>query len=123
MTLLHNLFQTSPEAVLFLSLSLGYAIGAIPLGRFQLGGVGGTLVAAVIISQVGLDISTSLKSVTFALFIYAVGYVSGPQFFNALNRSALKEIAMSVFIAATGVVVGNSIRLVSAAESGDAPGS
>jgi putative transport protein len=104
MTLLHNLFQTSPEAALFLSLTLGYAIGAIPLGRFQLGGVGGTLVAAVILSQAGVDISTSLKSVTFALFIYAVGYVSGPQFFNALNRSALKEIAMSVFIAATGLV-------------------
>lgn len=79
---LHNIFQKSPEAALFLSLAVGYAIGKITFGRFQLGGVAGSLLAAVVISQVGVEIDNGVKAVMFAVFIYAVGYESGPQFFN-----------------------------------------
>lgn len=47
---LHEIFQKSPESALFLALSVGYAIGKITFGRFQLGGVAGSLLAAVVIS-------------------------------------------------------------------------
>ena len=100
---LHNIFQKSPEAALFLSLAVGYAIGKITFGRFQLGGVAGSLLAAVVISQVGVEIDNGVKAVMFAVFIYAVGYESGPQFFNSLNRSSLREIAMAVFMAVAGL--------------------
>ncbi|WP_416049590.1 aspartate-alanine antiporter [Cupriavidus basilensis] len=100
---LHNIFQKSPEAALFLSLAVGYAIGKITFGRFQLGGVAGSLLAAVVISQVGVEIDNGVKAVMFAVFIYAVGYESGPQFFNSLNRSSLREIAMAVFMAVVGL--------------------
>lgn len=103
MSWLHDLFQKSPEAALFLTLAIGYAIGKIKFGKFQLGGVGGSLLAAVVISQVGVEIDNGVKAVMFALFIYAVGYSSGPQFFNSLNRSSLKEIALAVFVAATAL--------------------
>ncbi|MFX5747443.1 aspartate-alanine antiporter, partial [Acinetobacter baumannii] len=33
-----------------------------------------------------------------------VGYESGPQFFSSLNRSTLREIAMAVFLAVSGLV-------------------
>ena len=41
---LHHIFQKSPEIALFLSLAAGYFIGQINFGKFQLGGVGGSLI-------------------------------------------------------------------------------
>jgi putative transport protein len=101
---LHPIFQKSPEVALFMSLAIGYFIGQINFGKFQLGGVGGSLLAAVVISQAGVQIDNGVKSVMFAVFIYAVGYDSGPQFFNSINRKTLREIAMAVFLAATALV-------------------
>jgi len=101
---LHHVFQKSPEMALFLSLAAGYFIGQINFGKFQLGGVGGSLLAAVVISQAGVTIDNGVKSVMFAVFIYAVGYDSGPGFFNSLNRKTLREIAMAVFLAVTALI-------------------
>ncbi|MDR3101251.1 MAG: aspartate-alanine antiporter [Paraburkholderia sp.] len=100
---LHDIFHKSPEIALFLSLAVGYWVGQINFGKFQLGGVGGSLLAAVVISQVGVTIDNGVKSVMFAVFIYAVGYDSGPGFFNSLNRKTLREIAMAVFMALAGL--------------------
>lgn len=50
---LHALFAASPEIALFLSLALGYRLGKVNFGKFQLGGVAGSLLVAVVISQVG----------------------------------------------------------------------
>ncbi|WP_322050941.1 aspartate-alanine antiporter [Paraburkholderia bannensis] len=100
---LHDIFHKSPEIALFLSLAVGYWIGQINFGKFQLGGVGGSLLAAVVVSQVGVTIDNGVKSVMFAVFIYAVGYDSGPGFFNSLNRKTLREIAMAVFMALAGL--------------------
>jgi putative transport protein len=101
---IHQIFQKSPEVALFLSLAVGYLIGQINFGKFQLGGVGGSLLAAVVISQAGVQIDNGVKSIMFAVFIYAVGYDSGPQFFNSLNRKTLREIAMAVFLAVSALV-------------------
>ncbi|PYE18235.1 putative transport protein [Paraburkholderia silvatlantica] len=100
---LHDIFHKSPEIALFLSLAVGYWIGQINFGKFQLGGVGGSLLAAVVVSQVGVTVDNGVKSVMFAVFIYAVGYDSGPGFFNSLNRRTLREIAMAVFMALAGL--------------------
>jgi len=101
---LHNIFHKSPEMALFLSLAAGYFIGQIKFGKFQLGGVGGSLLAAVVISQAGVTIDNGVKAVMFAVFIYAVGYDSGPGFFNSLNRKTLREIAMAVFLAVSALI-------------------
>jgi putative transport protein len=101
---IHQVFTKSPEIALFLSLAAGYFIGQINFGKFQLGGVGGSLLAAVVISQFGVQIDNGVKSVMFAIFIYAVGYDSGPQFFNSLSRKTLREIAMAVFLAVSALV-------------------
>ncbi len=100
---LHRFFTHAPEAALFLSLAIGYAIGRIQIGKFTLGGVGGSLLVAVALSQVGVQVDNGVKAVMFALFIYAVGYESGPQFFNSLNRAAVKEIVLALFIAIAGL--------------------
>ena len=66
---LHETFKKSPEMALFLSLAVGYWIGKIKFGKFQLGGVAGSLLVAVIVSQVGVQVDAGVKAVLFALFI------------------------------------------------------
>lgn len=100
---LHELFKKSPEMALFLSLAVGYAIGKIKFGKFQLGGVAGSLLVAVLVSQVGVQIDSGVKAVLFALFIYAVGFESGPQFFSSLGRQSVKEIVLAAVMALTGL--------------------
>ena len=101
---LQSVFEQAPEIALFLSLAGGYALGKIHYGKFQLGGVAGSLLVAVVISQVGVHIDNGVKAVLFALFIYAVGFESGPQFFRSLGRQSLREIAMAAVLAISGFV-------------------
>lgn len=103
MTALASIFHQSPEIALFLSLAVGYWVGKFQFGKFQLGGVAGSLLAAVVISQVGVTIDNGVKSVLFALFIYAVGFESGPQFFRSLGRQSLREIVMAAVLAISGL--------------------
>jgi putative transport protein len=101
---LHETFGHSAELVLFLALALGYLVGKIRIGNFQLGGVAGSLLAAVILSQIGVVVDNGVKAILFALFIYAVGFESGPQFFASLGRQSVKEILLAVVLAISGLV-------------------
>ena len=103
-TQVHALLNAAPEIALFLCLALGYRIGKIHFGKFQLGGVAGSLLVAVVVSQIGVTTDAGLKNVLFALFIYAVGYESGPQFFRSLNRQSLREIFTALCLAVTGLL-------------------
>ena len=38
---------------------------------------------AFVIGQLGVNIDSGIKGIFFALFIYAVGFQGGPQFFHA----------------------------------------
>ncbi|WFU34034.1 aspartate-alanine antiporter [Bradyrhizobium brasilense] len=96
--------KQAPEILLFLSLAIGYWIGQIHYGKFQLGGVAGSLLAAVALSLFGVSVDNGEKALLFALFIYAVGFESGPQFFKSLGRQSLREILLAVFTAVAGLV-------------------
>lgn len=78
-------FVEQPVVALFISLALGYLIGKIRIGSVQVGGVCGTLFVALAIGQLGVKISPDLKNVAFALFIFALGFTAGPQFFNNIR--------------------------------------
>ena len=93
----------SPEILIFLALAIGYWIGKFQLGKFQLGGVAGSLLVAVLLSLLGVPIDNGVKSILFALFIYAVGFESGPQFFKSLGRSSIREIILAAFMALSGL--------------------
>lgn len=104
MSFLQSIFQQSPEIALFLSLAGGYWIGKFQFGKFQLGGVAGSLLVAVVLSQIGITIDNGIKAVLFALFIYAVGFESGPQFFRSLGRKSIREIVMAAVLAISGLL-------------------
>jgi putative transport protein len=97
MEFLHALFHKSPIIALFLALAMGYGIGKIKIGNCQLGGLAGTLFAAILIGQVGVDVDTEVKSIAFALFIYALGFTAGPQFFGSLGRKTFNQVYLAVF--------------------------
>lgn len=101
---LHGLLAQSPEIAIFLSLAGGYWIGKFRFGKFQLGGVAGSLLVAVLISQLGVHVDNGIKAVLFALFIYAVGFESGPQFFRSLGRHSIREIILAAVLAISGLV-------------------
>lgn len=94
----------SPEILLFLSLAIGFWIGQFQFGKFQFGGVAGSLLVAVILSLIGVPIDNGVKAILFALFIYAVGFESGPQFFKSLGPQSIKEILLAIFMAVCGLI-------------------
>ncbi|WP_028202068.1 aspartate-alanine antiporter [Paraburkholderia nodosa] len=81
-----ELLKSQPEIALFVSLALGYLIGSIRFGPISLGGVCGTLIVALVLGQTGARISPDLKNIAFALFIFALGFTGGPQFFANVGR-------------------------------------
>lgn len=87
---------SQPELCIFLSIGLGYFIGQRKIGPVQLGGVCGTLLVALLLGQSGVSISGDVKNVFFALFIFALGYAGGPQFFSSLNARGLRMGLLSL---------------------------
>jgi putative transport protein len=104
MNLLHRLVTAEPLLALFVTIALGYLVGKIKIGSFVLGGIAGTLLVGVIIGQLGVNIDSGIKGVFFALFIYAVGYQGGPQFFHALNRRSLNQLASAFVMCFVGLL-------------------
>ncbi|AHH20967.1 putative transporter, aspartate/alanine exchanger family [Nocardia nova SH22a] len=108
-----SLLQQTPEIALFLCLAAGYAVGKIRLWKLSLGGVAGTLIVAIFVGMAGhITIDDQVKNIAFALFIFTLGYISGPTFFASLNRKSLKygaftlvEVASVLAITALATVV------------------
>ncbi len=101
---LDHLFDAQPLLALFVTVALGYLVGKIQIGRFTLGGIAGTLLVGVVVGQLEVPIDDSIKSIFFALFIYAVGYQGGPQFFHSLNRRSLNQLASALLMCVVGLL-------------------
>jgi putative transport protein len=85
-----------PEIAIFLSLGLGYYFGKFTFKGIGLGSVTATLLAGVIIGQIGITISAPLKATVFLMFLFAVGYGVGPQFVRGVAKDGLPQAIFSV---------------------------
>ena len=94
-----------PELAIFLALAIGFWIGPMKLAGFSLGNVTATLLAAVVIGQLLITISPNVKSIFFLIFLFAVGYGVGPQFFQGLAREGPKQIGFAVIVLAFCLLV------------------
>ncbi len=90
--------RSSPELAIFLALAIGSWIGPKKLAGFSLGNVTATLLAAVAIGQLEIAVPGPIKMTFFLLFLFAVGYGVGPQFFAGLGRDGPKQILFSVIV-------------------------
>ncbi|TMV05719.1 aspartate-alanine antiporter [Ruegeria sediminis] len=104
MEALDRLFDALPYLALFVAISLGYLVGKFTVGRFVLGGIAGTLLVGVGVGQFGVELDSGVKTVFFALFIYAVGYQGGPQFAHALNLRSLNELVSAFAMCFVGLL-------------------
>ncbi|MBT5374665.1 MAG: aspartate-alanine antiporter [Rhodospirillaceae bacterium] len=104
MEFIDQLFDKAPILALFITVALGYFVGKFKIGRFVLGGIAGTLIVGVLIGQLDIHIDRSLKTIFFALFIYAVGFQGGPQFFHALNRRTLNQLVSAFVMCFVGLL-------------------
>ncbi len=87
-----------PELAIFLTLSLGYFIGKFKIGSFSLGTVTSVLLVGVLIGQLDIVISPNVKSVFFLMFLFAVGYSVGPQFFGGLKKDGLPQMLYAAVV-------------------------
>lgn len=104
MQFVYDLITREPLLALFLTIALGYFAGKLKIGSFVLGGIAGTLLVGVLIGQFGITIDNGIKGIFFALFIYAVGYQGGPQFFHALNRRSLNQLISAFVMCLSGLL-------------------
>ena len=90
--------RSYPEIAVFLSLALGYYFGSFTYKGLGLGAVTATLIAAVIIGQLGITISGPLKPFFFLMFLFAIGYGVGPQFVRGIAQDGLPQALFAVVV-------------------------
>src|ERR1700746_1712641 len=85
-----------PEIAIFLALAIGYYLGKFTFKGIGLGSVTATLLAGVLIGQIGITISQPLKAFVFLMFLFAVGYGVGPQFVRGVAKDGLPQALFAV---------------------------
>src|SRR5437762_3391503 len=101
MNYLTNALREHQELAIFLTLAIGFLIGRVKIGSFSLGMVVGTLLAGVAVGQLNIQVPAVVKYVFFDLFLFTTGYKVGPQFFRALKKDALPQLALTVVLCVT----------------------
>jgi putative transport protein len=97
--------RQNPELAIFLTLAIGFLIGHLRFGSFSLGIVVGCLFAGVLVGQLDIKVSPLVKTVFFDLFLFTTGYKVGPQFFRGLKRDALPQLALTVVLCVTCLLI------------------
>ncbi|MGH8877297.1 MAG: aspartate-alanine antiporter [Stackebrandtia sp.] len=108
-----SLLQSTPEIALFVCLAIGFAVGKVRIWKLSLGGVAGTLIVSIVVGMFGgISLNDEVKNIAFALFIFTLGYISGPSFFASLNRKSLRygiftviEVVTVLGLTAAAVVI------------------
>src|SRR5829696_1872044 len=85
-----------PEIAFFLTLAIGYYFGRFTFKGIGLGSVTATLLAGVLIGQIGITIAQPLKATVFLMFLFAVGYGVGPQFVRGVARDGVPQAVYTV---------------------------
>src|SRR3954466_7337509 len=101
MNYLSQALREHQELAVFLTLAIGFFIGRIRIGSFSLGTVVGTLLAGVAIGQLNIQVPATVKYVFFDLFLFTTGYKVGPQFFRALKKDAMTQVALTLVLCVT----------------------
>src|ERR1051326_8859314 len=94
-----------PEIAIFLALGLGYYFGKFTFRGIGLGSVTATLLAGVLIGQIGINIAQPLKATVFLIFLFAVGYGVGPQFVRGIAKDGVPQAVFAVVQCAFSLIV------------------
>src|SRR3984957_4071052 len=98
--------STAPEIFLLLSVAVGTFFGRLQIRGFSVGATACTLVAAVLLGQLGSFVIPPLfKSIFFSLFVFTIGYKSGPEFFASLSLRTLSQVGVALVVSTTGLAL------------------
>ncbi|MFC6712363.1 aspartate-alanine antiporter [Branchiibius cervicis] len=101
-----HVFRPHPELLVFITVAIGFFAGKLHYRSIALGAVTGCLVAGLVIgAQVKVQIDGTVKNLFFTLFLFALGYKVGPQFFRGLRKDGLPQVLNAVIVAVTGLLV------------------
>jgi putative transport protein len=121
--------RSHPELAIFFTLGVGFWLGDKKIGNFSLGAVTSVLLVGVLVGQLKINISNDVKSVFFLIFLFAVGFGVGPQFFRGLKKDGLPQVLFAVIVVlvclgctwaaaeAMGYNVGEAVGLLSGANT------
>ncbi len=98
-----HMVQEHPEVLVFLSLAMGYLIAKVKIKGFGIGTTASVLLVAMVLGQFRVDVSPVLKSISFAIFAFCIGYQVGPQFFGTLRSGGLKYLWISIVVSLAGL--------------------
>ncbi|MGY4235812.1 putative transport protein [Bradyrhizobium sp. USDA 4449] len=100
------IITTAPEIFLLLALAIGTILGRIKVRGFSIGTTACILIVAVLIGQLGsFTFPPVLRAILFSLFVFTIGYRSGPEFFASLSLRTLAQVVLALVIGATGLVL------------------
>ncbi len=114
--------HSRPELAVFLTLSIGFLIGNFKIGSFKLGSVTGVLLTGVLVGQIGIVVSSVVQNIFFLMFLFAVGYNSGPQFFSSLKREGMTQVFFAITVCLVGVVTSMGMSKLLGYHIGEAAG-
>jgi len=115
--------STAPEVFLLLAIALGTFFGRLQFRGFSLGATACTLVVAVLLGQLGSFVIPPLfKSIFFSLFVFTIGYKSGPEFFASLSIRTLSQVVLALVVAITGLSIVLGFAFVFQLDAGTASG-
>ena len=106
MAWINTLSRARPRSFIFLAVAIGTLLGRIRIRGFAIGATACTLIVAVILGQLGtFVIPPLLKSMLFGLFVFTIGYRSGPEFFASLSFQTLAQVVLALVMGACGLIV------------------
>ncbi|MEV6202444.1 aspartate-alanine antiporter [Streptomyces sp. NPDC051771] len=104
-----GVLRDHPELALFVCLAAGYLLGKLRVGPITLGGICGTLIVSLLMGAwAEVTVSDDVKTIFFALFIFSLGYLAGPQFFANLNKKSLRYFTLCLIevVCVVGIALG-----------------
>ncbi len=93
-----QLFSANSVLVVFTIIAIGYLLGNIKIGQFEIGITGGVLLCALVFGHYGFQIDPIVQSIGFTLFIYSVGWQAGPQIINVLRQDGPRYLVIALFM-------------------------
>lgn len=117
-----NVFREEPAIPIFLTLGIGFWLGKLKYKSFSLGTVTSVLLVGVLMGQLDIPISGPMKSVFFLIFLFAIGYSVGPQFFRAMKGSGVKQVIFSVVMCLICFAVTVGVAMLFGYNPGEAAG-
>ena len=114
--------QNNPSLAIFLTLGLGFLVGQLKYKSFSLGNVTSVLLVGVLIGQLDIPIPGPIKNAFFLLFLFAIGYSVGPQFFHALKGDGIKQVLFACVLCVLCLLTTWIVALLMHYDTGEALG-